>query len=115
MPIRGLRNHALYLECNACDKKVIIKYMDNNKRTSIAHFNQFQVTNYGLGGLCEQHIDPHGYLEGKDIPPSRESLKYTGDMIGTFMAWLKDVDAGGGSSFLIPGNMGTFHIVPYLI
>ena len=24
-----------------------------------------QVTNYGLGGLCEVHIDPHGYIEGK--------------------------------------------------
>ena len=23
-----------------------------------------QVTNYGLGGLCECHIDPHGYIEG---------------------------------------------------
>ena len=22
-----------------------------------------QVTNYGLGGLCEQHIDPHGIME----------------------------------------------------
>ena len=25
-------------------------------------------------------------------------------MIGTFMAWLKDVDAGGGTSYLIPGK-----------
>ena len=35
-----------------------------------------QVTNYGLGGLCETHIDPHGYLEGATIPPSREYLRY---------------------------------------
>ena len=63
-----------------------------------------QVTNYGLGGLCEQHIDPHGYLEGNELPRSRENLKYTGDMIGTFMAWLKDVGAGGGTSYLVPGK-----------
>ena len=61
------------------------------------------MTNYGLGGLCEQHIDPHGYLEGKALPPSRESLRRTGDMIGTFMAWLEDVGAGGGTSYTVPG------------
>jgi hypothetical protein len=26
-----------------------------------------QVTNYGLGGLCEAHIDPHGYIEGREL------------------------------------------------
>ena len=61
------------------------------------------MTNYGLGGLCEQHIDPHGYLEGKALPPSRESLRRTGDMIGTFMAWLTDVGAGGGTSYTLQG------------
>jgi len=66
-----------------------------------------QVTNYGLGGLCEQHIDPHGYLEGMHLPRSRESLKFTGDMIGTFMAWLTDVGAGGGTSYTAPGYDGT--------
>ena len=64
-----------------------------------------QVTNYGLGGLCEQHIDPHGYLEGMHLPRSRESLKFTGDMIGTFMAWLTDVGAGGGTSYTAPGKV----------
>ena len=67
-----------------------------------------QVTNYGLGGLCEQHIDPHGYLEGMHLPRSRESLKFTGDMIGTFMAWLTDVGAGGGTSYTAPGKVLIF-------
>ncbi len=31
----------------------------------------FQTTNYGLGGLCEVHIDPHGYIEGAEVPPAR--------------------------------------------
>ena len=61
------------------------------------------MTNYGLGGLCEQHIDPHGYLEGKDLPPYREYMRRTGDEIGTFMAWLTDVGAGGGTSYTLPG------------
>ena len=43
-------------------------------------------------------------MEGKHLPHSRQSLKYTGDMIGTFMAWLTDVGAGGGTSYTIPGK-----------
>ena len=63
------------------------------------------MTNYGLGGLCQDHIDPHGYLEGKALPPSREYLRNTGDFIGTFMAWLNEVGAGGGTSYLVPGKI----------
>ena len=59
-----------------------------------------QVTNYGLGGLCEVHIDPHGYLEGKDLTEGRKNLIQSGDMLGTFMAWLKDVEAGGGTAYI---------------
>jgi hypothetical protein len=36
------------------------------------------VTNYGLGGLCESHADPHGYLDGLHLPPERQHLVYTG-------------------------------------
>lgn len=32
----------------------------------------YQTTNYGLGGLCESHIDPHGHLEGAALPDSRK-------------------------------------------
>ena len=32
----------------------------------------YQTTNYGLGGLCESHIDPHGHLEGAELPESRK-------------------------------------------
>ena len=31
-------------------------------------------------------------------------LDFSQTMIGTFMAWLKDVGAGGGTSYLIPGK-----------
>lgn len=59
----------------------------------------FQTTNYGLGGLCERHMDPHGYIEGKEIPKSRDNLKLSGDMYATLMGWLDDVGAGGGTAF----------------
>ena len=36
------------------------------------------MTNYGLGGLCEVHVDPHGMMETESLPKSREYLKYTG-------------------------------------
>ena len=78
------------------------------------------MTNYGLGGLCEQHIDPHGYLEGKVLPPSRQNLVHTGDMIGTFMAWLEDVGAGGGTSYTRPGmenfkTQDSFNLILFLL
>ena len=52
-----------------------------------------QVTNYGLGGLCDVHIDPHGISEVKDLPPDRQGLKITGDMIGTVQAIFLDFDS----------------------
>ena len=36
------------------------------------------MTNYGLGGLCEVHVDPHGMMESESLPKSRQYLKYTG-------------------------------------
>ena len=62
----------------------------------------FQVTNYGLGGLCETHIDPHGYLEGRIVEYHQRNLVATGDMIATFMGWLSNVEAGGGTAFDYP-------------
>jgi hypothetical protein len=37
-------------------------------------FPDFQTTNYGLGGLCEKHIDPHGYIEGNEIVGEQKTL-----------------------------------------
>lgn len=65
-----------------------------------------QVTNYGLGGLCETHIDPHGIMEVTEIPDERRYLHKTGDMVGTFMAWLNEVEAGGGTAYVVPGFEG---------
>lgn len=62
-----------------------------------------QVTNYGLGGLCETHIDPHGYIEGKKTEWHQKHLIASGDMIATVMGWLDDVRGGGCTAFDFPG------------
>lgn len=67
---------------------------------------EMQVTDYGLGGLCETHIDPLGIMDGVDVPPERMKVWNTGDMIGTFMAWLDNVDGGGGTAYVQPGYEG---------
>ncbi len=62
-----------------------------------------QVTNYGLSGLCESHTDPHGATEGVEVPPEREDLYVTGDILSTFMAWLEEVGAGGATAYDMVG------------
>ena len=65
-----------------------------------------QVTNYGLAGLCEPHIDPTGMeiISKKVIKETNPHLLFTGDMIATFMAWLADTEAGGGTAYIYPGH-----------
>ena len=67
-----------------------------------------QVTNYGLAGLCEPHIDPTGMeiISKKVIKETNPHLLFTGDMIATFMAWLGDTEAGGGTAYVYPGHEG---------
>ena len=59
----------------------------------------YQMTNYGLGGLCEDHNDPYGYNEGVELNESNQDLVDTGDILGTVMGWLSDTPAGGATSF----------------
>ena len=44
-----------------------------------------QVTNYGLGGLVEDHNDPYGYNEGTRLSPELSDLAYSGDIMATVM------------------------------
>ena len=69
---------------------------------------QMQVTNYGLAGLCEPHIDPVGIttMTTKIVKETHPELLYTGDIIATFMAWLGDTEAGGGTAYIYPGHEG---------
>ena len=59
-----------------------------------------------MGGLCEIHIDPYGYIEGTALyknPKSQlQRLKKTGDIFGTLMGYLNNVEAGGATAFCEP-------------
>ena len=59
-----------------------------------------------LGGLCETHYDPHGYIEGQELPPHPGFLRLQkqGDMMATMMGWLEEVEVGGATAFADPGN-----------
>ena len=69
---------------------------------------KMQVTNYGLAGLCEPHMDPFGVetMSKKVVKESNPLLLYKGDMIATFMAWLADTEAGGGTAYVYPSHEG---------
>ena len=57
-----------------------------------------------MGGLCETHIDPYGYIEGAGLyeSPEVQRLKQTGDIFGTLMGYLNHVEAGGATAFCQP-------------
>ena len=64
------------------------------------------MTHYGLGGLCETHIDPYGYIEGAGLydSPVVQRLRQTGDIFATLMGYLNHVEAGGATAFCEPGH-----------
>ena len=43
------------------------------------------MTNYGLGGLVEDHNDPYGYNEGTRLSPELSDLAHSGDIMATVM------------------------------
>ena len=71
------------------------------------HFTcRYQVTNYGLGGTCEQHLDAQGFFDGTS--PNGAKMEQKGDYIATVMAWLADTTAGGGTSFFTTAGVTVY-------
>ena len=62
----------------------------------------YQVTNYGLGGLVEAHVDPKGYHEGIEAIGEFAMYKTNGDIMATWMAWIGDEPLGGATAFVRP-------------
>ena len=76
-----------------------IEKVTNLNVTSRFSATKYQATNYGLSGMVVEHLDPWGYEHGVDIIEERKSLTQTGDYIATFMGYLKNTEAGGGTAF----------------
>ena len=47
------------------------------------------MTNYGLGGLCEDHNDPYGYNEGTHLTSALTDLVHSGDIMATIMGAIR--------------------------
>ncbi|KAL3876429.1 hypothetical protein ACJMK2_034278 [Sinanodonta woodiana] len=67
-----------------------------------SHSEHFQVVNYGIGGMYEQHTDFFG-----DTLPDRDRMgvnpihiQGSGDRVATFLFYLEDVKAGGATAFV---------------
>ena len=63
----------------------------------------YQVANYGIGGQYAAHCDPHELYPNKINDPN---FIVHGDRFATFMAYLSDVPAGGGTAFPLLGRVG---------
>ena len=71
--------------------------------------SKLQVTNYGLAGICETHVDSMGIMEVDEdhLRKTRPDFFVHGDVIATIMAWLSDTKAGGATAFVSPGHERT--------
>ena len=68
---------------------------------NVTRQSSVKVTNYGIGGLCEVHMDPQGFFDGRELVPERANTVSVGDYIATLMGWLKDPAKGGaGTAFV---------------
>ena len=109
-------NDLKYFEENDTQSKLIFPHLHKlSKRLELATqlkinlkyaSTEFQVTHYGLGGLCETHIDPYGYIEGAGLydHPGVQLLKKSGDIFGTLMGYLSNVEQGGATAFSQPNK-----------
>ena len=60
----------------------------------------YQTSYYGLAGNVNIHSDAYGYEKGRRaLTKDVKHLAYSGDVIATFMGWLKEPSAGGYTVF----------------
>ena len=70
--------------------------------------SEIEVTNQGLGGLCEPHVDPVDLrtMKLEIAKQDHPDIIIKGDILATFMAWLGTPDAGGQTAYIYPGHEG---------
>lgn len=78
----------------------LITGLETEYKSRFSNAEQYQVLNYGIGGMYRPHIDPlntRAYDKNQAINPV--DTKYSGDRIATFMFYLSDVMYGGATVF----------------
>ena len=60
---------------------------------------EYQVTNYGLAGMVEKHLDCWGVETGTHLPWDRRAMVSSGDAFATMMGWIENTKMGGGTYF----------------
>ena len=76
-----------------------IEYATLMNITSRWGASSYQVTQYGLAGMVECHLDPFGYESDAPLDYKHHELVASGDYIATFMGWMNNVQAGGATGF----------------
>ena len=85
----------------------ISKRIEAATRMNVTHrygSSEYQVTNYGLGGMAEMHLDCWGVENGVHLPPDRDFMVSTGDVVATLMGWIQNTKSGGATYFSSPEN-----------
>ena len=80
----------------------ISKRIESATKMNVTHrhgSSDYQVTNYGLAGMAEMHLDCWGLENGAHLPPDRNFMVSTGDVVATLMGWLQNTKSGGGTYF----------------
>ena len=67
--------------------------------TSRHSATEYQVTNYGLAGMVERHLDCWGLETGTHLPWERRNMVQSGDVVASFMGWIEGTKAGGATYF----------------
>ena len=80
----------------------ISKRVEAATRMNVTHrygSSDYQVTNYGLAGMAEMHLDCWGLENGAKLPPDRDFMVSTGDVVATLMGWIQNTKSGGATYF----------------
>lgn len=78
----------------------LITGLETEFKSQFSNAEEYQVLNYGVGGMYQPHLDPlnvPAYQENQNINP--DVVKFSGDRIATFMFYLSEVMYGGATVF----------------
>ncbi|KAK3088719.1 hypothetical protein FSP39_022991 [Pinctada imbricata] len=94
-------NETTYRPLQKLTRRVsLITGLQTKYKSLMSNSEQFQIINYGVGGMYNPHVDNLGYsLLGFGNPHETMEVQHTGDRTATWMFYLSDVRAGGATVF----------------